>query len=1163
MPPSPRRHAGGLSPRQRRLLQASARAKASNNDNDATTDYTTTTTSSSPSTALFPSTPISKKDGAPPNYLNVSLSPIYDCDDATPIKGNNNNNNNTNYNPTHRQFSGASDQTTPTQHISNRGVRKLRLNYDTNKKDADEIPQQRENNSTDKDNNELDDSGGEFIIRSGFFTQNNRGSAPSHGGAMQQRWKHSQHHDTNSTSSASRFTNSNNSINGSRVQQTISVNRHQTKTNNDDEEMKYYRITFKGVVSLLTQLGDDSDDLNNNDDDDGKHRSGAHVSYGEIVATSCPEITIPIANHNSNGNNDDGDFIMRAIRVDYIVTGGYATDTSPEMAWSYKSKSSSSSFSLGLNRVNEDEHSHLGYLLLHNNNKVGQQTQTTTIAEPCDEATASSCEQGTFSYRVNASSPVTVLSGPSLDAPPIRCALLPGTIHEVSLRISIPTSSEYHRANDNAATAADDDDTFGDDGDAEVIQFLRLGRRKGWVADRSIDTLDGNSNKLHVSFVMVDVTHEKGLNQTLGSQSVSLSMSFEETSSLTSFALNSTANSSFYSSIQSSSVTTPAAVKAQRKRNIRRRAREADVSRPTNIGDSFEEVESSITGGGGTTVISGGTTVISGDGSDSSLNRIETCYLCRIIAPQGLKILDAPHFQVSKLIHSPTPSKVPPRSSTSPGFSPFSRTNAMVAENSPTLTGGRKRNTPMVRYLARGQFFEASQRMESTGTSSLYSKGQGLLKLADGSGWAIIPYEDELVAQFKSFHGNEPDINDLNAARGFEEVGNAIIPASSKQFHRLTPSKKETPKPLKDVTWFRVIAPNGVKVLLPPKDKKPMPMHKEGATPPKMAALKIERSTSSLESAEAASVVSNTSFLGSVWSRVSVTPSKQSPTNQAELPRTTPTKQSKITVIPCGTAVPVESWDTSESPKSFVRLLSQGWIPRSLGGMSYSVETGTPEIRIGSFWFRVKCSSGIDARHGPSLNAPSISSENGASFRFECGEYLRASEIITFFDKQRGRSFPAKECFAKLYRKNRATNDSNQPLLNRHLSLQSYPGEWVQVFGIGQLILEECADTPSIERDRNGWRCTAVSEVQVRLGPSFQAGGTVLSIHNGQEFFVVERVACQGEQITWMRLKSGEGWVPTTRESGEEVVHCYLQPSELNSQRMVRQILNNNSRTVY
>ncbi|KAL7441554.1 hypothetical protein ACHAXM_008124 [Skeletonema potamos] len=1145
MPPSPRRHAGGLSPRQRRLLQASARASSSTTTphkaSMSSNDYAVAQQQEVTSSPSFPSTPVSKKDETH-NYLNVSLSPIYDCNVETPVKGNN-------YYPAHRQCSGASDQTTPTDNISRR-VRQLRLNYDCNKSSDEIIPQQRANYSN--SNEQLDDSGGEFINwRSGFT--NERSSAVTSHGDIQQRWTHNQQlhfrgdnnekNNNHQVATNSRLLNLNNDRNGGREQTSSSVSNTQPTTKHEEDELKYYRITFKGVVSLLSQLDGNSDDL----DDDGKQRSGAHVSYGEIVATSFPEITIPIDNNNSSGNVDgDSITMIRAIRVDSIVTGGYATDASLEMA-----SKSKSSLSLSFNRVNENGHYHLGYLLLHN--KVGQ-----TIAEPCGEATASSCEHGSFSYRVNASSPVTVLSGPSLDAPPIRCALLPGTIHEVSLRMLIPTSGLHN--NDNAA----DDDTLGDDGDAEFIQFLRLGRRKGWVADRNIDTLDGNSNKLRVSFVMVDVTHEKGLNQTMGSQSVSLSMSFEETSSLTSFALNSTANSSFYSSIQSSSVATPAAVKAQRKRNVRRRAREADFSRPTNIGDSFEEVESSITGGGGTTVISGGTTVISGDGSESSQNRTETYYLCRVIAPQGLKILDAPHYQVSNLIHSQTPTKAPPRSSTSPGFSPFSRTNAMVAENSPTLSGGRKRSTPTVRYLTRGQFFEASQRMESTGTSSLYSKGQGLVKLADGSGWAIIPYEDELVAQFKSFHGSEPDINDLNAARGFEEVGTAIIPTSSKQFHRLTPSKKETPKSLKDVIWFRIVAPNGVKVLLPPKEKKSVSKDGAHTTPQKSAdqALKIERSTSSLES-EVASVVSNSSFLGAVWSRVSVTPSKQSPPATQAEPKTTPTKQSKITVIPCGTAVPVESWDASESPKSFVRLVSQGWIPRSLGGITYSVETGVPDIRIGSIWFRVKCSSGIDVRHGPSLNAPSISSENGDLFRFECGEYLRASEVVTFFDKQRERSFPVKECYAKLYRQNRATNDSNQPLLNRYLSLQSYPGEWVQVFGNGQLILEECSDAPSIERDRNGWRCTAVNEVQVRAGPSFQAGGTAFSIRNGQEFIVVEKVACHGEQITWMRLKNHEGWVPTMRESGEEVVHCYLQPNELNSQRMVRQILNNSSRTVY
>jgi hypothetical protein len=588
MSPSPRRH--GLSPRQRRLLQASARASSSSSktsppkkeegsSNDATDNTNPIhpqqqlTTSSSPSA---PSTPISKNndDDEAHNYLNVSLSPIYDCEDNTPIKGNNN----YKYN-NQRQFSGASDQATPTQNIS-RGIRKLRLNYDSidNKQhDDDEIISQQRANINVSGNNDLDDSA-EFVIRSGF-TRKDRGLDASSQNNVQQRWSYNQQQqrqpqrfrgDDNKNGNDQVTSSSRLSDRNTREQTRGSVSN--TPTNNDD--VRYYRITFKGVVSLLTKLGD-SNDHNTNDLE--KQPSGAHVSYGEIVATSCPEITIPIDNNN-NDDDDDGDSItmIRAIRVDSIVTGGYATDASPEMAWSKSNPSSS----LGLNRVNEDGHYHLGYLLLYN--KVGQ-----NIAEPCDEATASSCEHGSFSYRVNASSPVTVLSGPSLDAPPIRCALLPGTIHEVSLRILISTSSRHHN-NDNNTEADDDDDTLGDDGDAEVIQYLRLGRRKGWVADRNIETLGGNSNKLRVSFVMIDVTHEKGLNHTMGSQSVSMSMSFEETSSMTSFALNSTANSSFYSTIQSSSVSTPAAVKAQRKRNIRRRAREADVSRPTNIGDSFE-----------------------------------------------------------------------------------------------------------------------------------------------------------------------------------------------------------------------------------------------------------------------------------------------------------------------------------------------------------------------------------------------------------------------------------------------------------------------------------------------------------------------------------------------------------------------------------------------
>ena len=82
------------------------------------------------------------------------------------------------------------------------------------------------------------------------------------------------------------------------------------------------------------------------------------------------------------------------------------------------------------------------------------------------------------------------------------------------------------------------------------------------------------------------------------------------------------------------------------------------------VGGSFEEAGSSITGGGNGTDGGGfgdGSMISSGDYNDSSSLLLHNqnqnqqqptkkCYyLMRVIAPLGLKILDAPHFQVSTL----------------------------------------------------------------------------------------------------------------------------------------------------------------------------------------------------------------------------------------------------------------------------------------------------------------------------------------------------------------------------------------------------------------------------------------------------------------------------------------------------------------------------------
>lgn len=249
----------------------------------------------------------------------------------------------------------------------------------------------------------------------------------------------------------------------------------------------------------------------------------------------------------------------------------------------------------------------------------------------------------------------------------------------------------------------------------------------------------------------------------------------------------------------------------------------------------------------------------------------------------------------------------------------------------------------------------------------------------------------------------------------------------------------------------------------------------------------------------------------------------------------------------------------------------QGWIPLTLGGTTYSYEVDSPDTRIGSFWFRVQSSKGVEVRHGPSPQALPIKSDIGTAFRFECGEFLRASEIVTVFTSKQNEAGTA-ESFAKLYRKHRSLSRdcSSQNLLDRFKSLQTitYPGEWVQVHGNGELHLEECSMPPSIDRLREGWRFSAVhqSGVQIRRGPSFQAETTGNVLRSGEVFFVVEKVVAFGDQVTWLRLRNG-GWVHNVNEKGESVVHLHTIPSQKRqldndteySQKMVHRILNNGS----
>lgn len=256
---------------------------------------------------------------------------------------------------------------------------------------------------------------------------------------------------------------------------------------------------------------------------------------------------------------------------------------------------------------------------------------------------------------------------------------------------------------------------------------------------------------------------------------------------------------------------------------------------------------------------------------------------------------------------------------TSPGISPFSRTN-------PERFSAAKQigNASRVRYFARGHIFEASQRMERADPA--YTNGQGLVKLADGSGWVIVPFDEEIDQQFENFCSGEV-VAEKRAA--FEEIGNAVVPSKPKiSSHRLTPTERakqnETIRPQSDFIWLRVSSPHGVKVLLPP------PLPEKNIRSDERNSISIKHSNSSKDS-DGASVASS-SFFDAMWSKVTPTKAKEREhVNEIDARAVTIGKPqiprhgngvlpSTPPVIPCGMVVPVERWEgyheyAEESPK--------------------------------------------------------------------------------------------------------------------------------------------------------------------------------------------------------------------------------------------------------
>jgi hypothetical protein len=794
-------------------------------------------------------------------------------------------------------------------------------------------------------------------------------------------------------------------------------------------------------------------------------RNGSFLSYGEVFCAS---------------SELDGTCTTKVVKVQSILTGGYTLDTT----------NSGGS----------------GYLFLEQNDII--------IAEPL-RSIRIHVETGTFHYQVISNTPVPILTGPSIDAPKTRAVVLPRSIQEVSVRIVI-----------------------GNDMNADTC-FLRLSHRRGWVADRK------RAAKSH-TFIMKEVTCDT-------SDVVSCDGSVATMSTVTSRSLSGrtrhrpprTRRDASTKDVDKSMLNVRSHhVLAKHLLDASERSM-APSSNASMLSDDSSHTNQSISvavaqhafpaSRDSSFSTSQGVTSLAAGGSNHVL--VRNYYLMKVKAPRGLKILDAPQFQVNRLIHSGKQSQPSVMSShmvtqlESHGpklhHSIFRTMSGRLTTTGPSQSGNPAvfDSASKSRRLPHGVLFEASSRMEVTGS---FSEGEGLIRLSDSSGWAIVPYPEELDQQYMNFSRGPSGINIGDSSSAFEEVGSAALETGKVSHPHQQSGRLGT-------TWLRIMARNGLAVSCPPptlveNDDETSPTSSRGSS-----AINGSNHGSiadvfpSNESDVASSVGS--SFLDAMFR----TPKKKDTDIVKETgPRASLDRALQVNTIPCGMPLEVERWANESSGKEYARLCGgQGWVPLAIAGKPSAARIARPEFRHGSFWFRVQSPRGLKVRLGPSTRAPSIKSDEGVYFRFECGEFLRASEILTMFSDEGEPS----ESFVKLYRNRHARFHLGHDEC-RSLVFLTTQAEWVQAYCGSDLFLVECALEPRIERHKQGWRYNVLPEdgVAVRKGPSFASEKTGVILFGGESVVVNERVTPSGDTISWLRMKDGQGWIHDVDETGEHVV---------------------------
>lgn len=563
------------------------------------------------------------------------------------------------------------------------------------------------------------------------------------------------------------------------------------------EETHYFRVVYRGVVALVRKP------------DSKSAKTGAYVSYGEIIASrleldveelesvvsySSPppvrkieELYSPdspprsvLSNHTGSVSSLDTlrtasstgaskivcnvaphrqRVSKKAIRVDRVLTGGYAMDASetsvePQLTTPKRSNVlpliCSSPLPLPDSPIDvfDENNQELGYIMSTKNNAM--------LIEKIRKLP--SIQSGKFMYQIVSSTPLQIFTGPCADAPRTKAVLLPGTIHEVCLRL---TSDEN-------------------------ITYLRLSHRRGWIPDRKV-SINGGALKIGLAPAVKEYA------------------AVDDNVSMT-------------------SSTTPSSVMRRRHRPPRRkrdpnrdRPLESDIfsskqkpsARERTISPGRDQTTSSNISLLSDDDFSGDITtpdrsIVKSRAVQSPVEPKQCFFLILVNAPRGLKMLDAPQFQVSNLIHGGHNKATQQTREGQPAsiFSTMSvphTTKSTQKVGNPAIFDSVKKQ----RILPKGAIFEASRRMEK---STSFSQGTGLIKLSDNSGWAIVPSQEELYMQHRHYHAGVSNTKETEAFQAFDEIGNSMIHTADES----------------DCIWVRVVARQGVTVECPPPVVSPL-----------------------------------------------------------------------------------------------------------------------------------------------------------------------------------------------------------------------------------------------------------------------------------------------------------------------------------------------------